>query len=225
MDQKVIPISRGRPPRLHIDVSQGPASMGFRLQHWPEARGSVRTPQGPGKLLLFNPQFEKGNQNVNRYRIGEDNPVHLVRGTSRVNDTPAFTTAAELAELAASWPLRRLVEVWNGLPGVRAVARFENRKVAVQRIWHALEAQAAASRQQQPVTESRRAERQTKLHVMLRMLREPAGATLADLRTATGWQAHSVRGFLSRKIAKDLSLPVESFRRDGQRVYRLPAAQ
>jgi hypothetical protein len=32
-----------------------------------------------------------------------------------------------------------LVEVWNQLPGVRPVAGFENRSVAVRRIWQALQ--------------------------------------------------------------------------------------
>ena len=53
------------------------------------------------------------------------------------------------------------------------------------------------------------------------MLREPNGATLHELMAATAWQAHSVRGFLSRKVSRDLGLPVRSFRRDGERVYAL----
>ena len=32
---------------------------------------------------------------------------------------------------------------------------------------------------------------------VLAFLRRPDGATLKELRKATGWQAHSVRGFLS----------------------------
>ncbi len=38
---------------------------------------------------------------------------------------------------------------------------------------------------------------------------------------ATGWQAHSVRGFLSGKVSKQLGLPVTSFRREGERVYQV----
>ena len=36
---------------------------------------------------------------------------------------------------------------------------------------------------------------------------------------ATGWQAHSVRGFLSGQLRKKLGLCVKSFQRDGERVY------
>lgn len=39
---------------------------------------------------------------------------------------------------------------------------------------------------------------------------------------ATGWQAHSVRGFVSGTLGKRMGLVVESAKReDGQRVYRL----
>ncbi len=41
---------------------------------------------------------------------------------------------------------------------------------------------------------------------------------------ASGWLAHSVRGFLSGKLGKQLGLRLESFRRDGERVYALPPA-
>lgn len=30
-----------------------------------------------------------------------------------------FTSEKELAKLAARWPARRLVEIWNRIPGVR----------------------------------------------------------------------------------------------------------
>ena len=35
----------------------------------------------------------------------------------------------------------------------------------------------------------------------------------------TGWQAHSVRGFISGYLVKKMGLRVKSFRRDGERVY------
>ena len=54
------------------------------------------------------------------------------------------------------------------------------------------------------------------------LLRRKEGATLADLTKATGWQPHSVRGFLSAHVGKKLGLQLESSKReDGQRVYRI----
>jgi len=60
----------------------------------------------------------------------------------------------------------------------------------------------------------------TKKALVLAMLRRPQGATLAELMQLTGWQSHSVRGFLSGAIAKKMVLKVRSGKRaDGVRVY------
>ena len=64
--------------------------------------------------------------------------------------------------------------------------------------------------------------RGTKAECILALLRAPGGATLEALMAATGWQAHSIRGFVSGKVCKELGLGVESVRRDGKRVYCLP---
>ena len=57
---------------------------------------------------------------------------------------------------------------------------------------------------------------------ILELLRRKDGATLGDLTKATGWQPHSVRGFLSAQVGKKLGLKVESTKgEDGQRVYKI----
>ena len=62
----------------------------------------------------------------------------------------------------------------------------------------------------------------TKTAKILALLRRPSGATLQELRKATGWQAHSVRGFLSGILKKKMGQCVDSAPRDnGQRAYRL----
>src|SRR5258705_8319583 len=53
--------------------------------------------------------------------------------------TERFQSAGELAILAAEWPAKRLVEVWNSLPGVQLVKRFTDRSAAVTRIWKAIQ--------------------------------------------------------------------------------------
>jgi Protein of unknown function (DUF3489) len=55
---------------------------------------------------------------------------------------------------------------------------------------------------------------------ILALIERPQGATLAEIMKVTGWQAHSVRGFVSGTLGKNMSLAVESAKReDGQRVY------
>ncbi|MGH9647231.1 MAG: DUF3489 domain-containing protein [Bryobacteraceae bacterium] len=45
---------------------------------------------------------------------------------------------------------------------------------------------------------------------------------MAELMQATGWQPHSVRGFLSGTLRKKMSLKVGSVQReDGERVYSI----
>src|SRR5258706_14190017 len=57
---------------------------------------------------------------------------------------------------------------------------------------------------------------------ILELLKRPGGATSKELMKATGWQQHSVRGFLSGTIKKKMGLKLESSRREGEeRAYRL----
>jgi hypothetical protein len=46
----------------------------------------------------------------------------------------------------------------------------------------------------------------TKTDLVLKELRTPHGATLESLMRVTGWQVHSVRGFLSATVRKKLEL-------------------
>jgi hypothetical protein len=66
--------------------------------------------------------------------------------------------------------------------------------------------------------------RGSKTAKILALLGRPGGASLAELKKATGWQAHSVRGFLSGAVKKKMGLRVASNKReDGERAYRIAA--
>jgi hypothetical protein len=57
---------------------------------------------------------------------------------------------------------------------------------------------------------------------VLDLLKRTEGATLKELMNATGWQAHSVRGFLSGTLGKKMGLKVTSTRtEDKDRNYSL----
>ena len=66
-----------------------------------------------------------------------------------------------------------------------------------------------------------KAEPGTKQSHVIAMLQSPAGATIAAMMKATGWQQHSVRGFLAGVVRKRLKLKLGSKRVDGERVYQI----
>jgi hypothetical protein len=55
------------------------------------------------------------------------------------------------------------------------------------------------------------------------MLQSPTGATIAAMMQATGWQQHSVRGFLAGVVRKRLKLGSKKV--DGTRVYRVATGE
>jgi hypothetical protein len=56
---------------------------------------------------------------------------------------------------------------------------------------------------------------------VIALLSSPKGATIAAIMQATGWQQHSVRGFLAGVIRNRLKLNLTSQKIDGNRVYRI----
>ena len=68
--------------------------------------------------------------------------------------------------------------------------------------------------------------RPTKANAILDLLRTKNGASIEDMSKATGWQSHSVRGFLSGTVKKRMSLTVENAPdKDGVRRYRIISAE
>jgi Protein of unknown function (DUF3489) len=61
----------------------------------------------------------------------------------------------------------------------------------------------------------------TKNAQVLAMLQDRAGTTIAAIMAATGWQPHSVRGFLAGVVRKKLGLNLVSERGADGRVYRI----
>ena len=59
---------------------------------------------------------------------------------------------------------------------------------------------------------------------VIEMLQSPTGMTIAAMMKETGWQQHSVRGFLAGVVRKKLKLKLNSKKIDGTRVYRVDGA-
>ena len=143
----------------------------------------------------------------------------------------AITSEAELA--ASSLSVGQLVEIWNGFAGVvpfddlKPVRKFTDRKTAVARIWRAIQRLAPAPTvatvgepgvQGAPTkagsSKEATARQRSKKAQVIELLRRPEGTTLQQLVEATGWQAHSVRGFLSGTLVKKMGHKVTRRKRD-----------
>jgi hypothetical protein len=62
----------------------------------------------------------------------------------------------------------------------------------------------------------------SKHDLILSLLERKQGASLAEMQAAAGWQAHSVRGFLSGTVKKRLGLKLDSARsKDGELRYTI----
>jgi hypothetical protein len=154
----------------------------------------------------------------------ENNIVAHTGPPTGAGESQAFSTATELAKLTAEWPASRLVDTWNSFAGVapfddlKPAKKFTSRKVAVTRMWEAVQrlspdvAPAATPvgtertrSKKSPGNGSRRPRaqkgaiesRSNKKTDVIAMLKRAKGATLDEIMEATGWQKHTVRGFVS----------------------------
>src|ERR1700680_2596430 len=173
---------------------------------------------------------------------------------AKINHAEYFGSAQELAKLMASWPSKRPAEIWNSFAGVAPftdltpVKRFTNRKVAVDRLWKAIQVLSAKVPKQAahaaPANGKRRKDAQkgkrrntgraaakdtgnvardgSKKADVIDLMRRSQGATLNEIMELTGWQAHTVRGFVSGTLTKRLGLKIESCRsNEKERTYRV----
>jgi Protein of unknown function (DUF3489) len=191
-----------------------------------------------GAINVITLRGEQGFAMATIFTINSNDEILTSTATpSTVIEGRRFTGPEELAELMADWPMARLVNAWNRLPGVSPVQRFTDRKTGIVRIWKAAQELHAevpaqvrsrglsAGQERRPsAARTNRARKPTKTETVLQLLREPQGATIKALMQVTGWQAHSVRGFLSACVRKKMGLPVRSSLRESERVYTITAA-
>jgi hypothetical protein len=200
------------------------------------------------------------------YTIDTENSITAFATKQKAGEGESFSNQQELASLVAEWPAERLVEVWNGIPGLTPVKKFKDQKAAVSKIWKAIQsldgggakeaattATAASKRAYKGKAAAKQGKKTTsvakanparvgkgkpgragriaiatsardgsKKAEVLGLLQRKGGATLAQIMKATGWQAHSVRGFISGALGKKMGLTVDSVRREnGERVYSI----
>jgi len=109
---------------------------------------------------------------------------------------------------------KRLLALWNALPGVQKQTKVGDRNTLVDRLWTAIEALPDADQQSDTKGPSKQA-------AVIAMLQRPQGATVEEVASAMGWQRHTVRGIFSGTLKKKLGLAVASATEERGRVYRI----
>src|ERR671936_302454 len=140
-------------------------------------------------------------------------------GTTLCREAPATVDEGEIVianeELhAAGLSGKRLLALWNTLPGVEKRRRVGDRNGLIDQLWSAIEALP----EPEPPSDARRPSKQD---AVIAMLRRPEGATVDEVVSATGWQRHTVRGVFSGTLKKKLGLTVTSAKEERGRVYRI----
>ena len=148
------------------------------------------------------------------YIIGND-------GITLCREAPGTVSEGEIAvasneELHAA-PLngKRLLELWNALPGIEKRRKVGDREALIDQLGAAIEALPDP----EPQSDAKRPSKQDEV---IAMLRRPQGATIDEVAKATGWQRHTVRGVFSGTLKKKLGLTMASAKQARGRVYRIP---
>ena len=185
------------------------------------------------------------------FTINDDNNItafNSAQDAAQSGDSAAtsFDSQAALKKVSAAWPLSRLVDIWNSIPGQREVHTFPHRGKAVARIWKAIQPlgkNGSASEKEVLSKETAKkrtprkrrvakrpptgkkvakdAERSNKKAAVIAMMKRAKGATLTEVMQATSWQAHTVRGFVSILGSKGGQKISSSKNAAGERTYRI----
>jgi hypothetical protein len=184
----------------------------------------------------------QGEIKMATFTIDSDNNIVAHAGTPATTDhLQLFSSEKELAKLAGDWPGSRLADVWNSFAGVtpfdhlKPVKKFTNRQTGVWRIWEAVAQLAAIVAPGVPAAKGRflkakpptralsrtNSEPSNKKAQVIAMMRRPKGVSLGEIIRATGWQKHTVRGFVSI-LGRKSGEKIESSKNSaGERNYRI----
>ena len=146
------------------------------------------------------------------YIVGNDG-ITLCRTAPAAVNNGEIAVASNEELRAARLSAKRLLALWNALPGVEKRKKVGDRDALIDQLWSAIEALPDPEPQPDP-------KRPSKQEVVIAMLRLPEGATV-EVASVTGWQRHTVRGVFSGTLKKKLGLTLASAKEERGRVYRI----
>ena len=147
------------------------------------------------------------------YIIGNDGITLSREAPATLSDDEVAVTSKEQLH-AAPLSGKRLLALWNALPGVEKRRKVGDRKALIDQLWSAIEALP----EPEPTCGAKRPSKQD---AVIAMLRRPEGATVDEVASATGWQRHTVRGVFSGTLKTKLGLTLASGQEERGRVYRI----
>ena len=143
------------------------------------------------------------------YIIGSDG-MALCRKESAILNDGEIAVASNEELHAAPLGAKRLLALWNALPGVEKRKMVGDRDALIDQLWSAIE-----------LLPDPDPKRPSKQDVVIAMLRQPEGATVDEVASVTGWRRHTVRGVFSGTLKKKLGLTLASAQEERGRAYRI----
>ena len=147
------------------------------------------------------------------YIIGNDGITLCREPPAAVNEDEIIVASHEELQTAALSG-KRLLALWNALPGVVKRRKVGDRDDLINELWSAIEMWPDP----EPQSEAKRTSKQD---AVIAMLRRPEGVTVDEVASVTGWQRHTVRGVFSGTLKKKLGLTLTSAQEERGRVYRI----
>jgi len=200
-----------------------------------------RKPLAAKERIMSNFTIDADN-NITAYASSQEATLAEGEGLTQ------FGSQADLASAASEWPISRLVDIWNSIPGNTEVSKFQDRKKAVTRIWKAIQPLAGNAQPNEPEGKPKKAakgakppkkgkatnkkrsakktagkgsDRTNKKADVIAMMQRAKGATLTEIVEATGWQRHTVRGFVSILGSKGGEKIESTKNTAGERTYHI----
>ena len=150
---------------------------------------------------------------MRNYIIGNDGITLCREAPTTVNEGEIAVASKEELH-AARLSGKRLLGLWNALPGVEKRRKVGDREALIDQLWSAIEALPDPDQPSETKGPSKQA-------AVIAMLQRPEGATVEEVASAMGWQRHTVRGLFSGILKKKLGFALASAKEERGRVYRI----